>query len=496
MKKRIITNSMVAIIYQLVVVICGFILPRFILLFYGSEINGVVSSITQFISVITFLDLGVGAVVQSNLYKPLVENDNAGISAIYVSSNKFFRKVAYVLVVYIMILLVVYPLRVNNTFSNEFLLSLILILSIDSFAQYYFGITNQLLLMAAQKGYVIYSVRCITLILNTIGAVIFMYRGCSIQIVKLSTAIIYLLRPCILYIYVNKHYSINHKIEYAVEPIKQKWNGLAQHLAAFVLDGTDVMVLTLFSSLGNVSIYSIYALIVSGIKGFVLTFTGSSITPLLGSLVAKGNSERLSEVFGWIVWVLNSVFTIIYGATLVLIIPFVMLYTSGVTDVDYMNQPFAYLVVIANLVYSLRIPFNMMILASGHFKQTQKSYVFSAILNITISIAAVYKWGLVGVAMGTLIALSYQTIWQAFYITKNLVDFTMLQVLKQFSVNGLIIITSVYICNYLNLVSDSILEWIMSAIVVCSMYVCVSIFFNIVFFRENISGIYKYRFNK
>ena len=61
---------------QVITVICGFVLPRYILKGYGSEVNGLLTSITQFLSFISFLELGVGAVVQSNLYAPLAKRDD------------------------------------------------------------------------------------------------------------------------------------------------------------------------------------------------------------------------------------------------------------------------------------------------------------------------------------------------------------------------------------------------------------------------------------
>lgn len=68
------------------------ILPQFFLEFYGSAINGLVTSITQFLSFISFLDLGVGAVVQTNLYRPLADNDNVNLSKIIISAKKFLKR--------------------------------------------------------------------------------------------------------------------------------------------------------------------------------------------------------------------------------------------------------------------------------------------------------------------------------------------------------------------------------------------------------------------
>ena len=87
-------------------------------------------------------------------------------------------------------------------------------------------------------------------------------------------------------IYVKQKYQIDWKIKYTEEPIKQKWNGVAQHVAAFILDGTDTLVLSIFSTLSNVSVYSVYLMIINGVKGIFLSMT-SGIRALLGEFWAK-----------------------------------------------------------------------------------------------------------------------------------------------------------------------------------------------------------------
>ena len=74
-KKKLLLNTGAGILKQLVTVICGFILPRYMLLYYGSSVNGLISSIGNFLSFISLLDMGVGAVIQANLYKPLADKN-------------------------------------------------------------------------------------------------------------------------------------------------------------------------------------------------------------------------------------------------------------------------------------------------------------------------------------------------------------------------------------------------------------------------------------
>ena len=257
--KKLALNTITSLVLQVVSVICGFILPRLILESFGSDVNGLVNSITQFLGVITLLDLGVGCCCTICLvYKPLADNDTNMISKIYVSANKFFRRLAEILLVYVVLLMIFYPMLVNKSFGHMYTALLIAAICISSFAQYYFGIVNSLLLNADQRGYIQYVAQIITLILNTFACYIIIKLGASIQIVKLTTSLIFLLRPLFLVFYVKKNYSIDQKITYTDEPIKQKWNGMAQHFASYVLNGTDNIVLTMFSTLGNVSICSVY----------------------------------------------------------------------------------------------------------------------------------------------------------------------------------------------------------------------------------------------
>ena len=189
-KKKLILNSVTSLLTQLMTIICGLIIPRLIISAYGSQVNGLVSSITQFLSVISLLDLGVGAVVQTALYRPLAEKDDLQISKIVVSSDRFFRRIAKILLLYVGLLMVIYPHISNSTFNGLYISSLIVIVAISSFVQYYWGVTNQILLNADQRIYVQTGLQCIVLVLNAILCYILIKIGASIQLVKLASAVV------------------------------------------------------------------------------------------------------------------------------------------------------------------------------------------------------------------------------------------------------------------------------------------------------------------
>ena len=76
-----------------------------------------------------------------------------------------------------------------------------------------------------------------------------------------------------------------------------------------------------------------------------------------------------------------------------MIVDFVRVYTYGINDADYIQPLFAVLITIANAGHCLRLPYNILILAAGHYKQTQSNYIIAMILNIVVSIATVKMWG-------------------------------------------------------------------------------------------------------
>lgn len=487
--KKLALNTVSSLSLQIITVICGFILPRLILGTFGSDVNGLVHSITQFLGVITLLDLGVGSVVQSSLYKPLAEQNKDMISKIYVSANRFFRRLAMILLAYVAVLLVVYPLLVNKGYSYLYTAALIAAISINTFSQYYFGIVNSLLLTADQKGYIQYTAQIVVLIVNTAVCAVLIVMGASIQIVKLTTSLIFLCRPLYLFFYVSRHYDIDKKITYDEEPIKQKWNGMAQHFASYVLSGTDNIVLTLFSTLANVSIYSVYNTVIIGVKNALLSMT-SGFQSLMGEMLAKKETEKLYQFFGYVEWLLHTGTTLLFGCTGVLIVSFVSVYTKGVNDANYIQPLFAVLIVLANAGHCLRLPYNTMILSAGHYKQTQSNYIIAMILNIVISIATVKIWGLIGVSIGTMVAMAYQTVWMAWYNSKNLICWPLKNFFRQVAVDVLTVGLASLATVWIPMHALTYVSFFVRAVEVFAIWCVIVCVVNLIFYRDKMNAVF------
>lgn len=474
--KNAMKNIVSSLLLQLVTILCGFITPVLIISTYGSKINGLLSSITQFLSYIALLESGFGPVLKSMLYKPLAQKNEKELCSLLKSGEIFFRKIAFIFIIYIFVLAIIYPIFINNNYDFLFTSSLIIIIAISSFFEYFFGITYKLFLQAEQKTYITSYIQLFTLVINTILIVIMVKNNFSIHIVKLVSSLIYVLRPIMQNIYIKLKYSLKINKDTPCCEIKQKWAGLSQHIAGFIHNGTDVTLLTvILKDISEVSVYSVYYLIVSGLRKIISSLI-SGIDSLFGDLFAKGEYEKLKISFELYELVFHSICIVIFSTCLCLIIPFIKIYTNGINDANYIRPVFAHILVLGEFVYSVRLPYNNLVLALGHFKQTTKGSWVEAFTNIFLSIILVYKYGIVGVAIGTFVAMLVRTIELVLYVDRNILKRDKLLIIKKtimifltmlvivFFAN--VIISSFKINNYLTWCFASILIIIISSILV------------------------------
>ncbi|MBQ6830833.1 MAG: polysaccharide biosynthesis C-terminal domain-containing protein [Clostridia bacterium] len=481
-------NSLLALCYQVILIVTGLILPRCFLHFYGSAVNGLITSITQFLSFINICDLGISAVVSSSYYKPLSEQNSYEISRIFVYARRFFRVIGFILLGYLAFLLLAYPTLINDEFDYWFTFTLIAAMGISQLAQYFIGISYQLLLNADQKSYVQLIVNGSTLILNTVASVLLMVFGASIQVVKLATSLLYLLRPLVMWWYVRRNYTLNLSVPVDGSVVTQKKSGIIQHIAHTLYENTDVMVLTVFSTLENVSIYGVYTLVTSSIRQLV-TAAITGVQALLGNMIANEEQDNLSRFYSLYHWGLHTIAALLFTVTGLLIVPFVRLYTADVTDADYHVPVFAVLITLAYFLSTIRHGNYVLIRAAGHYKRTQHATLIESTLNLVISVVCVFRFGLIGVAVGTVAATLFFVVYEMLYFSKNIVFMPIKRCLRQWVADLLSSAISIVIAVNVNLFTDTVLSWLWQAVVVTGVCIAVNLLVQLIFCRDDLSSV-------
>ncbi|MBR3131113.1 polysaccharide biosynthesis C-terminal domain-containing protein [Candidatus Saccharibacteria bacterium] len=488
-KKEVINNIVANLALQLVIIINGFIIPKIIIESFGSTINGLVTSITQFLAYITLLESGFGPVVKSLLYKPIASKNKKEIEQILKSSESFFKRISIIFILYILLLCIIFPHITNEAYDVIYTGSLIIIIGISTFAEYFFGITYKLFLQAKQKTYISSIIQVFTYISSIIAVIILAKIGAGIHVIKLISGLIFVLRPIAQNIYVKKKYNIKIGKKKEEYPIRQKWDGLAQHIAYVIHTNTDITVLTIFSSLPEVSVYSVYLLIIKGVKAIIAAISnGTEAT--FGDMIAKKEVETLQIRFNQYESLYYTICTMLFGCSIVLITPLVSIYTHGITDVNYVRPIFGALLVISEFIWAIRQPYNDLIKVAGHFKQTRIGAWVECITNIIISIILVQRLGIIGVAIGTIVAMTIRATEFIYHTNKYILKRSIWESIKKILLVVVETIIIVLICNllpyrentdYLNWGINALMTFLVAAVVVLGT--------NAIFFRKELSEI-------
>ena len=410
-------NICVSVMHQLLTAVCGLILPRIVLASFGSEANGLVASVSQLLSYTVLLEGGIGGVMRAALYKPLADNDTESIADIFHSGKRFFYKISLIFILFIVVLGIGLKLLIHTEFDWLYVFTMVLILGANTYFNYYSAIAHRLLLLADQKLYIIQLFQIASLVLNLVLCIAAIYLGAGIHVIKLLTVCTAMLGSIFFRSYVRKHYCIAPRSEKDAYQLPQRRDGVIHHLAYFVHHNTDVVLLSLFSNLGNVSIYAVYRTVISVLEQILVSIS-SGISGRIGTLWARKEIDKLNETID-VYEMCNAALTFSVGVVCyVLILPFVSVYTAGVVDVNYRQPVFAALMICASATQCLLLPYSITISAAGHYKQTKLGAIGEVSINLLVSIVFVHLLGLVGVAIGTLLAMSFRLLYSVWYLSK------------------------------------------------------------------------------
>lgn len=490
--KTTLINVVSTLLLQVVTFLSGFIVPKLILSTFGSETNGLVLSLNQFLNYIALIEGGINGVVIASLYGPLVKKDNEKISSIIKTSNNFLRKIGAVLIIYSVLLAVVFPFITRSSFSWPFIFTLTLIMSIKLFIQYCFSFTFRNLLSADKRVYLVSLVQTVLLLLEMGSAILVVKLFPSVHILKLASALVFVLQPLLYGGFVKKHYDLDKKAPVDKKLMANRWDGLAINTAAFIHNNTDIAIISIFRSLQEASVYGVYALVTSGLKTISQSLW-KALGPSIGKIQASGDKKELNEKFDTFEFITLFLVFFVFSVAGLLITPFVGIYTSGVSDGDYFQPVFGILLVMAEAMYVIREPYVNLAYSANKFKDLRACAIMEAILNIIISLSLVSSLGLIGIAIGTLVAMSYRTIYQVWYLKGHLINRPFKIFIKNLTIFTIPTIILEMICaRFFTDNSGTILGWLLHATVYCILFGIVYILISLIFFRPQVKELKNY----
>lgn len=428
--KQAFKNAFMSLLLEAVLALSGILIPRFFIALYGSPVNGLVSSINQFITYMGLVEAGIGAAGTVALYRPLAEKKTEEINGIVSAARSFYLRSGLIFLLLAAALVGLYPRAVQNEIQDvSFIRVMILVLSVNGIVDYFYLGKYRVLLLADQRGYVISLAQIAGTVVMTGVCIGLMVLECSALAVKGTTAAIYLLRSAAVGMYVRRHYpEINFRAKPNFGAFQQRWDALIHQIAGMVVNNTDLVLLTLLlpqGALAEVSVYSIYSL-VSYTLSSLMNALSSGIRSSFGQVISTGEQTALRNSYSTFEYAFFYIIFVAYSCMAVLLHPFIRLYCASFPDsASYSRWSLVLLFTVIGLVQSVRIPGSTIACAAGHYKQTRWRAIAEAVINLTVSIALVRPFGICGVLIGTLASYAYRSADVIFYNAKHFLPGTL-----------------------------------------------------------------------
>lgn len=417
--KKIKYNLLVGFGSQILTIILGIVIPRLTLVNYGSEINGLISSITQIYSYIGLLEAGIGTATIQALYRTVGSDDHSKTNAILAATNRYYNRTGVLYTLAIIAFSVIYPFLVDTEIPTLTVVLIILFNGAGSVIAFFVQRKYLLLLQAEGKNYIESTLTMILNVLRNVTKIVLMSMGIDVILVQAVSMLLSFIQMVYITMYIKKHYAwIDLTVAPDYESISQSKNVLIHQFSGLIFNNTDSIILTAFCGLKVVSVYSLYTMLFSMIST-ALSVVINSVVFSLGQAYHTNRKKFMRMYDAYELFYMSLVFSL-YSVAFYFIIPFVTCYTADVTDIDYIDPLLPMLMIALYLLSCGRSAPSQAINIAGHFKNTQNRSLIESFINITVSLLAVQRWGIYGVLIGTIAALLYRVNDMILYSCKHI----------------------------------------------------------------------------
>ena len=189
-------------------------------------------------------------------------------------------------------------------------------------------------------------------------------------------------RSLILWLYVRLRYTfIDYREIPNNEALNKRWDALYLQILRAIHSGAPVIIATIFTTLQTISVYAIFNMVVAGVSGIVGIFT-SGLSASFGDVIARKEQSILKAAYQEFELVFYALIAWAYSCTMVLIMPFIRLYTAGITDVNYDLPLIGFLITLNGLLFSLKTPQGMLVISAGLYRETRVQVTIQGLIAV------------------------------------------------------------------------------------------------------------------
>lgn len=480
---------------QFIILVLGIIIPRIMIVSYGSDINGLISTVTQIFTYMALMEAGIGQSARNALYKEIANKNKEGVSYIASIAQRYFRKITLYYGLGVIILSFITPLIIKSDIDNLTIILIVLLEGISGVISFYYIQTPSIILSADGKHYVNNGVFVINKTIGYIVKIMMAIFGVDIVVLQFFYFLITIGKVVFYKKYFKQHYSwINYELAPRNAKLKDRNAFVLTEFAWTIFSSTDVIVLSTFVSTQMSSVYSVYNFVFTNLN-VLLNSVYNSVVYVLGQTFYEDRKKYIVFHDAFTSFFLGGI-TILMCVAYILVIPFIRLYTKGVTDIQYIYTSLPVLFgAIQILSWSRFITGNLTGVA-GYAKQVSIISCIEASVNLILSIVLVQKYGIEGVLFATILALPIKIVYCVYICDKKILRRSILNSIKILGVNYAFFILTINVEKIINININSYFDLFICGVIVTVICTIIGVLLNIIVNPMCITLIKTIYFNK
>ena len=404
-KKKSVLNITVSIGAKLLTMIMVIVVKRLLINYCGNEVNGLNALYLSIIGFMSVAELGVGSAITFSMYKPIVEQDEEKVSALYGLFKRLYLIIGgiifscgLIIAPFIHIFAKDYA-QVDVNLSYTFILMLISVVF-----TYVFG-AKTALFNAYKNNYITTAI--------TQGGLLFQYLLQIVVLMIIGTFEAYLIcriiaclaQWLVTEVLARKKYgkiitSKQRMDQSTTKEVTKNIKAMFIHNIGYVLVNTlDSVIIASFVGVVVLGEYSNYATILASLSG-VLKLVFSSLTSIIGHMCVKEDknvAKGYCEAFYYLNFVLGTIFFVGYYAIIDNLIA--ILFAENLI----VQKSVPFVITINGFVQFMRTSTLTFRDATGTFYHDRWKPLIEGIVNLVLSIILVSRLGVVGVIVATII---------------------------------------------------------------------------------------------
>lgn len=389
---------------SIVILVIGFITQKVFVSTLGLEYLGVNGLFTNIITMLGIVELGLGSAVVYHLYRPLSDHNPARVKSLLHFYKLSYRAVAVTVAAIGLLLMPFLPAIVGKITIPVNIFAIYGLFLADVVFSYLLTYKRSVL-YADQKNYLVNLVHMVSaLVMNGLQIAILLITSnfYLYLIVKIAMRVTENLAISTI---VNRRYGYITKGKAQMidletrRDIFKKVKALFMHkIGAFIVLGSDNIVIAVFLGLTTVGLYSNYYLVIAAV-GMIVGQVFTAITASVGNLLITSNAKNSYTVYN------NVRFANFWLAAVTAI---GMLVTMDSLIETWLGQSYVLatgvlMALSVNLYLQLtRSVTNSFKEAAGIFHEDRYVPLIESLINIALSIIFLRYFGLAGVFMGTI----------------------------------------------------------------------------------------------